>query len=177
MGQRQLHKLSFRTITAKRHPGLYADGGGLYLQVADGGTRTWIFRFTSPITRKPRWMGLGALHAVGLPVARKSAETQRGLLSQGIDPIEARKEEIARKTVEDSKAVTFKQCATAYVDAHRASWKNSKHTEQWTYTLERYAGPVIGSLPVQEVETGLVLKVLEPIWTTKPETASRLRGR
>jgi len=122
-------------------------------------------------------MSLGALHSVGLPQARQSAETQRGLLSQGIDPIQVRDEEIARKAAEAAKAVTFAQCATAYIESHKAGWRNPKHTDQWTETLKTYADPVIGTLPVQAVDTGLVLKVLEPIWATKPETASRLRGR
>jgi integrase len=122
-------------------------------------------------------MGLGSLNSVGLPEARQSAETQRGLLAQGLDPIAVREEEIARKAAEAAKAITFGQCAKTYVESHKAGWRNSKHADQWTYTLETYAGPIIGALSVHEVDTGLVLKVLEPIWSAKPETASRLRGR
>jgi integrase len=186
MGQRQLNRLSARTIATKKRPGLYCDGGGLYLQLSQvergDGTmspiyRSWIFRYTSPVTKKARYMSLGALHSVGLPEARQSAETQRGLLSQGLDPIQVRDEEIARKAAEAASAVTFAQCATAYVESHKAGWRNAKHAEQWTYTLDTYAGPVIGELPVQDVDTALVLRVLEPIWSAKPETASRLRGR
>jgi integrase len=139
--------------------------------------RSWIFRYTSPVTKKARYMSLGALHSVGLPEARQSAETQRGLLSQGLDPLQVRDEEIARKAAEAARAVTFAQCVTAYIESHKAGWRNPKHTDQWTETLKTYAGPVIGALAVQAVDTGLVLKVLEPIWATKPETASRLRGR
>ncbi|MFN0317149.1 MAG: tyrosine-type recombinase/integrase, partial [Burkholderiales bacterium] len=79
--------------------------------------------------------------------------------------------------LEVAKAITFAQCAAAYIESHKAGWRNAKHAEQWTNTLETYAGPVIGPLPVQDVDTGLVLKILEPIWASKPETASRLRGR
>jgi integrase len=173
----QIHRLSARTIATKKRRGLYCDGGGLYLQIAEGGTKTWIFRYRSPFTRKPRHMGIGSLNSVGLPEARQSAETQRGLLAQGVDPITARKEEIARKAAEAARTVTFAQCAASYVESHKAGWRNDKHAGQWRYTLETYAGPVLGALPVQEVDPGLVLKILQPIWTTKPETASRLRGR
>ena len=177
MGQRQLHRLSARTVATKKRPGLYGDGGGLYMQIAEGGTKTWIFRYRSPLTRKPRYMGLGALHSVGMPEARTTAEAQRGLLSRGIDPIQARDEELSRKAAEAARAVTFNACAKAFIESHKAGWRNEKHTEQWISTLEVYAGPVIGALPVQDVDTGLVLKILEPIWAMKPETASRLRGR
>jgi integrase len=149
----------------------------LYLQVAVGGTKAWIFRYQSPLTKKPHYMGLGALNSVGLPEARDKAATQRSLLSQGIDPISAREEELRRKAAEAARAVTFAHCAAAYIESHRAGWRNTKHAEQWTNTIETYANPVIGALPVQAVDTGLVLKILEPIWASKPETASRLRGR
>jgi len=177
---RQLNRLSARTIASKKQPGLYCDGGGLYLQISPSGDRvskTWIFRYTSPITKKLRYMGLGAVHVVTLPEAREKAATQRGLLSRGIDPIQARDEEIQRKVAESAKAVTFAHCAARYIESHRPKWRSEKHAEQWTNTIETYANPVIGPLPVQDVDTGLVLKVLEPIWATKPETASRLRGR
>jgi len=177
MGKRQLHRLSARTVASKKRRGFHGDGGGLYLQVAKGGSKTWIFRYTSPLTKKPRYMGLGALHSVGLPEARQSAETQRGLLAQGIDPIQARDEEIQRKAAEVAKAVTFGQCAKAYIESHKAGWRNEKHADQWTNTIQTYCNPVFGALPVQAVDTGLVLKVIESIWATKPETASRLRGR
>jgi integrase len=177
MGKRQLNKLSVRTIQTKKLPGLYGDGGGLYLQIAKTGTQTWIFRYQSPITKKLRYMGLGAIHAVGLPDAREKATVQRGLLSSGLDPITARKEEMQRKATEAAKAVTFAQCAKSYIESHRAGWSNEKHAEQWENTIRDYCEPVIGSLPVQDVDTGLVLRILEPIWASKPETASRLRGR
>jgi integrase len=122
-------------------------------------------------------MGLGPLHSVGLPEARDRAAAQRTALLRGLDPIEAREEEKRQKAMEAAKAVTFSQCAASYVESHRAGWSNRRHGDQWVTTIETYCAPVIGSLPVQEVDTGLVLKILEPIWSTKFATASRLRGR
>jgi len=99
------------------------------------------------------------------------------LRTRGIDPIEARAAGEAEKRVVAAKTMTFDQCAEAYIKAHRAGWRNAKHAAQWTATLATYASPVFGKLPVHAVDTGLVLKALEPIWTTKPETAGRVRGR
>lgn len=177
MGTRQLNRLSARTVATKHEPGLYCDGGGLYLQVSPSGTKAWIFRYRSRSTRKLRDMGLGPAHAVGLPGARTKAATQRSLLSSGIDPILARDEELQRKAAEAAKAATFTHCAIAYIESHKPGWRNDKHGDQWTSTIKTYCDPVIGTLPVQEVDTGLVLKILEPIWAKKAETASRLRGR
>jgi integrase len=122
-------------------------------------------------------MGLGPLALYGLADARAKALDARRKRHDGIDPIEARRAERARQRLDAAKAITFKQCAEAYVAAHRAGWRNEKHAAQWSATLTAYAYPIIGALPVQAVDTGLVLKVLEPIWMAKPETASRLRGR
>jgi integrase len=177
MRQRHLNRLTIKTVATKKKAGLYADGGGLYLQVAPAGTKSWVFRYLSPLTRKPRYMGLGALHSVGLQDARTAAEMQRGLMARGIDPIPARNEERARNAAEAAMSVTFAKCATAYIKAHKAGWRNDKHADQWTNTIETYANPVIGALPIQSVDTALVLKILEPIWSKKPETANRLRGR
>ena len=101
----------------------------------------------------------------------------RKLLLGGFDPIDARIRERASKRVQDASAKTFKECAEEYISSHRAGWRNVKHAAQWTSTLETYAFPVIGSLPVQDIDTPLVMKVLEPIWQAKTETASRVRGR
>jgi len=174
---RQLNRLSAKTVALKKYPGLYCDGGGLYLQVAASGSKTWIFRFRSPITHKLRDMGLGPLHSVGLPEAREKAAAQRTALLDGLDPIEVREEGNRRKALEATKAVSFAHCAASYIESHKAGWRNEKHAEQWTKTIEIYAEPIVGPLPVQAVDTGLVLKILEPIWATKSETASRLRGR
>ena len=177
MGSRQLNRLSAKTVATKKLRGLYCDGGGLYLQVTPSGGKTWIFRFQSPVTQKLRDMGLGPLHSIGLSEAREKAAAQRTVLLHGLDPIEAREENNRRKALEAAKAVTFRQCAASYIESHRPRWRNGKHGDQWESTIESYCDPVIGPLPVQDVDTGLVLKILEPIWATKSETASRLRGR
>lgn len=177
MGKRLLNRLSARTVLTIKRPCLHCDGGGLYLQITSSGSRTWIFRYRSPFTKKLRYMGLGATRAVTLSEARTKATAQRALLSNGIDPIQARDEEAARKVMEAASVITFAECASTYIKSHKAGWKSQKHAEQWTNTIETYCGPVIGALPVQAVDTGLLLKVLEPIWAKKPETASRLRGR
>jgi integrase len=177
MGNRQLNRLSARTILTKKRPGLFCDGGGLYLQVAPGGAKTWIFRYRDQATKKLRYMGLGSLRAVNLPEARERAGAQRNLLSQGIDPLSARAQETAQKTLAAARAATFSDCAESYIESHRASWKNSKHADQWIYSTKTFCNPVFGSMAVQDIDTELVLRALEPIWTKIPETASRVRGR
>ncbi len=172
---RKLERLSVKAVAAKRLPGYYADGGGLYLQVSLVDTKSWIFRFT--LSGKTRDMGLGPLHTIGLADARSAAADCRKLLLNNIDPIEARKQGRVRLALEAASSKTFDECAAAYIKSKRAGWKNAKHAEQWENTLETYASPVIGALPVQTVDTALVMRVLEPIWTSKQETATRVRGR
>lgn len=172
---RKMQRLSVKTVESKKAPGYYADGGGLYLQVSSSGTKSWLFRFM--LRGRAREMGLGSCHTVTLAQARARAVECRVRLEQGIDPIEARKAEKAQGTMEAAKVMTFQQCGDAYVKAHRADWKNAKHADQWESTLTSYCGPVFGTVPVQAIDTALVLKALEPIWTEKAETASRLRAR
>jgi integrase len=154
---------------------MYPDGGGLYLRVTPEGTKQWVLRYM--LNRRARWMGLGPVALYSLQDARSKTQGARKQRYEGIDPIEARRAERAGKRLEEAKAVTFKQCAEEYIAAHRAGWRNGKHAAQWSATLSTYAYRVIGALPVQAVDTALVLKVLRPIWTTKPETASRVRQR
>lgn len=168
-------RLSSLTVKHARKPGMLADGNGLYLQVTRANARSWIFRYYR--NGKSREMGLGSLNAVSLADARLKAAACRGLLADGTDPIAARDAERAQRALEDARAITFDQCAEAYITAHSAAWKNQKHVTQWRSTLRTYVSPVCGSLPVQVVDVALVMKVLEPIWTTKPETAARIRGR
>jgi hypothetical protein len=151
------------------------DGGGLYLQISRSGTKSWIFRFA--MEGREREMGLGPFHTIGLSDARLLATEARKLKLKGEDPIEARKAERQAKRLDDARAMTFKQTAAAYIKANKAGWKNAKHAAQWEATLAAYADPIFGALPVAAVDTGLVMKALEAIWTEKPETASRLRGR
>ena len=175
MMAREHNRLSPKQVQNKSKPGYYCDGMGLYLQVSPSGSKSWLFRFT--LAGKAREMGLGPLHTVGLADARNKAADCRRLLLAKVDPIEARKKAAASSALDAARSITFTECATAYIKAHRAGWKNAKHAEQWTNTIETYCGPVFGALPVQSVDTGLVLRALEPIWTEKPETATRVRGR
>ena len=122
-------------------------------------------------------MGLGATHTIGLAEAREKARECRRLRLDGIDPIEARKAARSRARLAAATATTFKDCAERYIASHQAGWRSRVHAAQWPSTLGRYVYPVFGLVPVQAVDVGLVLKVLEPIWTAKPETASRVRGR
>jgi integrase len=156
-------------------PGLHPDGGNLYLQVADSGAKSWLFRFGRG--GRERWMGLGALHTISLAEAREDATRCRALLRDGIDPIEAKRARRAQNALAQQSGVTFADCAARLISSHESGWRNAKHRTQWIQTLSTYAYPTLGSLPVAAIDTPLVLRVLEPIWSTKPETASRLRGR
>ena len=172
---RAIGRLTALKVEKAKEPGMYADGGGLYLRVTSEGARNWVLRYM--LDRKPHWMGLGPLALYSLADARAKALDARRKRHDGIDPIEARRGERARQRLDAAKLISFKQCAEAYIASHRAGWRNEKHAYQWPATLSTYAYPIIGALPVQAVDTGLVLKVLEPIWTKKPETASRVRQR
>jgi integrase len=175
-----IHRLSARTVATATKPGLYADGGGLYLQVTRGADgkprRSWLLRFTAP-RRRRREMGLGNARLVSLTDARDAALVARRQAHAGIDPIDARDAARAKAAAACAKAMTFRQCAEAYLATHASSWKNAKHSKQWQNTLETYAYPIIGDTPVAEVDGALVMAVLDPIWLTKIETASRVRGR
>lgn len=169
------HKLSALKVTRASKPGRYGDGGGLWLQVAEGGSKSWIFRYQRD--GRARQMGLGPLDVVSLADARQKAIDARRLLLADQDPIEAKREARATAKLEAARGITFKTCAENYIGTHAAAWRNEKHRAQWASTLERFAYSAIGSLPVAAIDTNLVLKVLEPIWTKTPETAARLRGR
>lgn len=156
-------------------PGLYGDGNGLYLQVSDRNTKAWVFRFM--MAGRARKMGLGEFGRVKLADARKKAAAAHCLVVDGVDPIEERNARKAKQAAEQAKAMTFKECAEGYIQAHQSGWKSPKHASQWTNTLETYAYPVIGKLAVGSIETAHLLKILQPIWNTKTETASRVRGR
>src|SRR5688572_728595 len=122
-------------------------------------------------------MGLGAYPAVSLQTAREGALAARAHVIAGKDPKAERERLRAELLAQQGKVPTFDECAKLYIAAHEAGWKNAKHTAQWRSTLKEYAGPEIGSLPVNQVTSAHVLKILEPIWRTKTETASRVRGR
>ncbi|MCJ2020128.1 integrase arm-type DNA-binding domain-containing protein [Methylobacterium sp. E-065] len=168
-------KLTALGVARLKIPGMYGDGHGLWLQVTGSGAKSWIFRFT--LRGKSREMGLGSAATFSLAEARDRARDCRKLTADGIDPIEVRRAKFQEAELEAAKAVTFKQCAEIYIEAHKASWRSNRHAKQWPSTLKYYAYPLFGDLPVQIIDTGLVMKALEPIWSTKPETATRVRGR
>jgi hypothetical protein len=154
---------------------LYADGGGLYLRAGPSGAKSWVFRYA--IAGRQQDLGLGSAADFSLAEARDRALAARKLVADGQNPIEAKKAKRRAAAVASATAMTFQACAEAYIEAHRAGWRNPKHAAQWPSTLEAYVYPVFGSLPVQSVDVGLVMKALEPIWQAKSETASRVRGR
>jgi len=172
---RLIGKLTSLSVRQARRRGLYGDGGGLFLQVSESGAKSWVFRFKK--ADRLRVMGLGPAHTITLAEARDRARECRKLRLDGIDPIEARRAERAQAKLDAAKAVTFAECADAYITAHKAGWRNPKHAAQWPATLATYVNPTFGERPVQAIDTALVTRVMEPIWTKKPETASRVRGR
>jgi integrase len=172
---RVIGKLTTLSVRQQHRRGLFGDGGGLFLQVSERGAKSWIFRFKKD--GRLRVMGLGPVHTVSLAEAREAARLCRKARLGGIDPIDARRARRFEEWIEAARAMSFAECAAAYIAAHRAGWRNPKHAAQWPSTLAAYVYPIFGGLPVQAIDTGLVVKAIEPIWTTKPETASRVRGR
>jgi integrase len=170
-----MNRLSAVEVAASKKPGVYPDGGGLYLQVGKTGSKSWIFRFA--VDGRERYMGLGPLHTISLARAREKAREAREARIDGKDPLKLRQDERDARKLEAAKLMTFNSAAEGYIKAHEGRWHNAKHRWQWSTTLEQFVLPTLGKLPVQEIDVGLVLKAIEPIWTTKPETASRVRGR
>ena len=168
-------KLTALKITKLAKPGRYSDGAGLWLQVSKSGSKAWLLRFMR--AGRARAMGLGPLHTVSLADARERARRERQKLLDGVDPIEARRAVRVAAISDAARTITFQDCAKKYIAAHEAGWKNSKSAAQWKGSLAGYVYPVFGRLPVREIDTGLVLRALKPIWNSKPETASRVRGR
>jgi integrase len=165
------------TLVRERRAGLWADGGGLYLQITVGKTTSvaasWICRYQR--LKRARDMGLGSFRDVSLAEARVLAANARKIARAGGDPIAAREAERVQKQLEAARTITFGAAVTLYLDAHRAGWRNFKHCQQWRNTLKAYASP--RKLSVRDVDTAWVLKVIEPLWLTKTETARRLRNR
>jgi integrase len=164
-------------VAAIKEDGVHWVAPSLYLQVRAGqGTRSWLFRYSRNDTNQ--WMGLGSVEDRSFTEARDEAAMLRVQVKRGEDPIANKRQVAATRQVEiKPKAPSFDECAKNYIASHQSGWKNPKHYAQWKSTLRDYAGPAIGKLPVDEITVEDVLKVLKPIWTTKPETASRLRGR
>lgn len=175
------NKLTALMVKSINAVGKHADGNGLFLQVTahpkSGELRkSWLVRFT-PMNGRVRETGIGGIDVVTLAQAREATSEIRRNAKSGADAVVAKIE--VRNEVAKTRAasMTFAQCADAYVKAHESGWKNEKHKAQWTATLTTYAYPIFGKVAVQDVNVSMVMKVLDPIWQTKTETASRLRGR
>ena len=171
----RMNKLSALVVGRAREPGYYGDGGGLVLQVSGAGARSWLFRYS--VAGRRHEMGLGSCLAVDLVEARKKARQCRLLLSEGRDPLAMRRQEKQAGMLARARQMTFEQCAASYIAAHRHGWRNAKHVAQWENTLAAYVFPLAGALPVAAIDTDLVVKVLDAIWLSKTETATRIRGR
>ena len=174
---REINKLNSYTIANAKKWGTCSDGLGLYLQVSKWGTKSWVFRYMRLGERHQ--IGLGALHTVSLSEARARAREHRQTILDGKDPLDLKRGAIAAEKIAKAKQKTFKECAGEYITAKVTdkAMRSDKHRKQWRESLEDYAFPIIGDLPVASIDTPLVLKVLQPIWERIPETASRLRGR
>jgi integrase len=149
--------------------GMHGDGGGLYLKVTKSETKSWIYRFQ--LNGKRREMGLGDANVIGLAKARLLAADCRVIVADGRDPIELRNIEVVPAVP------TFQELSIEHIRQNESGWSNEKHAKQWAATLTKYAYPVIGKLPVNQIETRHILTILEPIWAAKAETAKRVRGR
>lgn len=172
---RTIHRLTPLEIKNAKERGWYGDGGGLALQVSENGGKSWVFRYMRH--RKPVVLGLGSLIAVDVKEARARAAELRKVLSEGRDPRQERATARAEQKRAECRSITFKECAEAYIAAQRHGWKNAKHAEQWSNTLRTYVYDIMGDTPVRDIDTDLVRRCLDPIWTTKTETASRVRNR
>ena len=162
--------------------GTYSDGGGLLLRVRTNAagvtTKAWTYRYT--VDGKQTWLGVGAYPAVSLAQAREKAADARRLRADGNDPLvqkRAQRASLSHQRAEQMKSSTFDEAAEQYIQSHRAGWRSRRHADQWVETLRDYVSPVFGSVPVASVDLALVLNVLEPMWRTVPETASRVRSR
>jgi integrase len=167
-------RLTHKEVQHATKRGLYPDGLGLCLQIARNGSKSWIMRYR--IGGKRRYLGLGVVRDVPLAQARERAAAARLMLDAGQDPIEVKKGRRVATLLAAAKSMSFSKAAATYIESHRAGW-SEKSTLQWITSIDTYANPILGELPVSEVDTTIVMKVLQPIWNTKAETASRLRGR
>ena len=172
---RSTERLNALQVAKLEKPGYYCDGAGLYLQVSKTASKSWIMRYT--LDGKPCEMGLGSFNAFNLAEARARAKAQRKLLTDGIDPLATKRSDLLAKRMAAASIITFDKAAAEYIKSNSPAWRNAKHGDQWRNTIATYASPVIGALPVSKIETAHVLRILSPIWATKTETATRVRGR
>jgi len=174
--------LTVKQVESEKRDGYYADGAcpGLNLQVVQGQgriTRSWLFRYTSPTTKKRREFGLGSTRVRSLADARRLATDLRLQVLNGYDPKDERDRQRAAAVAERAHRITFDEAVSKCLESKSLEWKNVKHGQQWINTLATYASPLLGKQPVELVTTDLIYKVLEPIWVTKTETATRVRQR
>ena len=170
---RSINRLTAASVRSLSKSGVYADGNGLYLQVKNDGRnvrKSWLLRYMR--SGKSRSMGLGSLKTVTLAEARIAASDAQKLLNANTDPLLHK-----RTSRNDSGTLDFIQASTLYIETHKAAWKNKKLATQWTNTLRDYANPIIGTVPVNEIDRSHLIDILKPIWLKKPETATRVRGR
>ncbi|OYU26355.1 MAG: integrase [Burkholderiales bacterium PBB2] len=174
---RKAKELAPLSVGRLNQKGRHAVGGvaGLYLYIGESGSRSWVLR--AMVGSKRRHIGLGGFPDVPLAQAKERARKARDEIAQGIDPIARKREAMSQLRARQAIAITFQTAAEAYISAHGDTWRSAKHLAQWTASLKNYVYPVIGDLQIQDVGQEHVLKILEPIWKTKTETASRLRGR
>ena len=181
---RQSKKLSALAVEKIKEVGWHSVGEGLWLQVKESESRSWLFRYMQ--NGKAHGMGLGTYPAIPLAKAREEAAKCRTLLSEGKDPIAVRKNDRKEERLDAARAQTFKQCAEAYIESHKEGWRNPKSASQWEASLKVYVYPILGDLPIQSIDVTLVLKVLEQkkagfknarFWNARPETANRVRNR
>lgn len=168
---KELTALEVSRITTQ---GKYNTGQGIYFEVK-GASKSWVLRIV--VGDKRRHIGLGAYPLVTLAQARAKALKVREQIEQGVDPVEQKKASKSAIKAAQAREITFKQCALAYIDTHSHAWRNSKHRQDWPRSLEMYVFPHIGNLLIKDVEQVHILKVLNPIWMSKTETATRVRGR
>ena len=168
-------QLSARKVSTAKQQGYYLDGGGLYLQVSQSGTKSWVFRFK--MNGRVRDAGLGSVGTFSLKEARERARKFRQLVADGIDPIEDRRNKKDAARTEQFSRLSFKDAAQRFLELHQNEWKNQKHREQWLSSVKTYAYPSIGNRPVATIDGAIVTEALSPIWTKKPVTARRVRQR
>lgn len=169
---RKTSKMTALEVSKLAAPGTHRVDDGLYLQIKGG--KSWLHRYT--FAGKARWAGLGPYPEVSLAEARETRDDQRAQLRKGTDPVAARQAEKAAHAVSVTKAITFKDCAEAYVRAHEAGWRSAVYRSQWSTWLGKYIYPAIGAVPVAAVDTAMTMQLLEPLWLASPITGGRVRG-
>ncbi len=170
-------KLDYQTVKNIKTPGRYTDAlvKGLHVWVKPNLSKYWIFRYTH--MGKQQNISLGAFPTLTIAEARIKAQQARDELNEGKNPLAAKTAAKAQRNAQEAKKILFKDFAASCIQTKRSEWSNQKHGDQWVFTLEEYAYPIIGNKALDEITMEDILEILEPIWTTKTETASRLRGR